>query len=1315
MTRQTHPQAGRATAAFVSWLVTGAVGPALVALPVGLAADKLAAAAVGWFKRYRQTDDLSRLVKAAAGTSVQLSRAEVGCLRELLKQEQTWSLLAGGKLAANLPELHGKIAACLPPRDGRTPEDAHAAAEAITRGLVEFAVCELQPEIFQKVVLARLQQMSDQASALDQALFRMHEDLYYLVSAASEAKARFRLVSDRLPLARAGLSEVKLYLETLIGWLNTDPWPQDQRLRGPVLTPAVIERKLHVTPELPSGKQDADADDLARRCTRLVILGGPGSGKTWLARRTARRCAEDALQALADGATVDEVELPLYTTCSGLVSAPGDIRRAAASSALDDAADLGGSRIKDALVLLFTERGNATLLVIDSLDEAHDPGDRLAQAGTLPWRIVVTSRPSAWNHQLSLENGSQAHQVGDLQPLRYPADVAAVIRQWFADRPDQGQELFSQIGRRPYLQQAATVPLILAFYCILGSEPLPEFRRELYDRVINRLLTSTWHGLASRSPDLDVAACLSTLRSWAWAGAASDPVSGIRTWQDEIPAEPVRLGDAEREALDHIATPVSLPHPDTHKTLRRFVHRSIQEHLAAQHVAGLPAGEAVTALLPHLWYEPDWEYTAPAAIAMHEEHGEVLRGLLCHASGSDELPGDLAAIDAGGQLSKLLARVATESRQDAWPAELATIIGRARVTLAESGFVDDLGETGHWPDSNRAARDVLFELLARSTDFWEAANLATGIAQLATTEKEQRLARQALLGRIADPSHSRVAAGLARGLARLNPTPKERRGAREVLLHLLAGRPSGTPAVQLIEGLEALGPAPKDRRQARAALLRLLADPSSYRLVALSEPLKLAQLGATGPERRQAREALLARLARQDARWTASFETTGLARLGPTPKDRRQARAALVELLVRPEPVPVDRWSPRRALIEVTTTESDRRQTRRLLLRSLADPAHAKVAVNLAGCLADLDPEPKERRQALNILLALLARPAETRLARLMTEAIVQLATDAQDKRQARPVLLGLLARRSHSRVAAQLGSGLARLDPDDQERTQARQVLLDLLVRLAENWMTAQLPGRKGWPAVTDADARQVSDALSQLMDGTAWQPVSRELDLMTASDLGLYQPMLRLIALKAPEEGADLAAALAELHPTERDRARARKAVLGLLADQPHGEAAARLAGSLAQLGPTPKDVRRAREVLLTLLPAAMGGRASTDPASTIVPGMVQAIDVQVSELTGWLSGAVAEMVTVLLQLDPTPDCKREIRGALLGLLARDTDRGAAAALIRLVAQLDPTVGDLAGWRAWAAPPTGELLAAVRQNTELGAWLTALPALSR
>ena len=88
---------------------------------------------------------------------------------------------------------------------------------------------------------------------------------------------------DSLPPGPARQSEIITYLATLIGWLNTDPWPRDRRFSGPVLTPAAIKRKLKVKAATREGEEDIDADVLALQCQRLVILGGPGSGKTWLA------------------------------------------------------------------------------------------------------------------------------------------------------------------------------------------------------------------------------------------------------------------------------------------------------------------------------------------------------------------------------------------------------------------------------------------------------------------------------------------------------------------------------------------------------------------------------------------------------------------------------------------------------------------------------------------------------------------------------------------------------------------------------------------------------------------------------------------------------------------------------------------------------------------------------------------------------------------------------------------------------------------------------------------------------------------------
>ena len=132
------------------------------------------------------------------------------------------------------------------------------------------------------------------------------------------------------------------------------------------------------------------------------------------------------------------------------------------SSAFDQLPDLGGSRISAALHESFTERNTATVLIVDSLDEAHGPSDRLRQLDNFPWRIVLTSRRSSWRNQLTINEKDESHRVGELQPLRYPGDVEPFIERWFAGRPEQGNDLAAQIARRPGLQQAATVPLILA-------------------------------------------------------------------------------------------------------------------------------------------------------------------------------------------------------------------------------------------------------------------------------------------------------------------------------------------------------------------------------------------------------------------------------------------------------------------------------------------------------------------------------------------------------------------------------------------------------------------------------------------------------------------------------------------------------------------------------------------------------------------------------------------------------------------------------------------------------------------------------------
>jgi hypothetical protein len=96
---------------------------------------------------------------------------------------------------------------------------------------------------------------------------------------------------------------------------------------------------------------------------------------------------------------------------------------------------------------------------------------------------------------------------------------------------------------------------------------------------------------------------------------------------------------------------------------------------------------------------------------MHPQHDQLLRELICRASPSGQIPVELAAIDGGWEFRRLLARIAAESSQDDWSADMAKMIGQARIELARSGRTGALGGASHWATSNRIAREVLLGLL----------------------------------------------------------------------------------------------------------------------------------------------------------------------------------------------------------------------------------------------------------------------------------------------------------------------------------------------------------------------------------------------------------------------------------------------------------------------------------------------------------------------------------------------------------------------------------------------------------------------------
>jgi hypothetical protein len=1277
--------------ALVDWLITGGLGPALVALPVNWSARRLGGLAHRWMDRIRHEDGLSRLIQPP-DSPVKLARSEVAAVRRLLEDPKTWRLIAGGPVE----DLAAAIAACLPEFTDAGGDRA-AAGRAIARGLLEFAAFDLEPALFQRVLMARITRLeAGQAARLDHVMLQLHAGLtawFVYQSEADELRARRILaqlgrVLDRLPPGVAGWGEVCVYLAELIEWLNADPWPRDPRFGGKVLSQTGIERELTISSP---GEASLDADDLTSRCSRLVVLGGPGSGKTWLARRAARRCAEAALQALSAGASLDDVELPLFTTCSLLVAATGNIRVAVVSSALDQLGDLGGSRIIEALQEFFTERNSPTLLVIDSLDEARSPDDRLRQADTLPWRIILTSRPNSWKQQLRIAALDPSRRIGSLQPLRYPDDVEQFIGSWFTSDQARGRALVMQISSRQDLQQAATVPLILAFYCIIAAEAdLPGTPHELHAHVLWQLLSGIWRGVGGEHANpRDQAA---RLRDWAWEAATKDERTGIGTWADEIVTPYSELSPQDRAALDHLATPIRAPALATGATSRRFVHRSLREYLTAEHVATrMNASQAADELLNHLWYDPDWEYTAPAALAMHKDRDQVLKQLICQTAQPSRVPEDLACLDGCWELRRFLARVASESNEAGWAPESAAIIGQARLDVAGHDL-SDLPSAAGWPTTNSQIRRGLLKQLeaaASPSAGWSpdatetAAQLAGVLAGLGADPGEQAQARSYVLD-LLNHAWPWEAGRLANVLGELDPGPGDLTRVRSRLLDLLDLIDSGDSkyCAALVSVLGELSPEPCDLARARGRVLDLLSTasyPGDAGLIADA----LSDLDPGPADLARARSAILDVIAVKPS--LAQEQVATLSRLDPEPAELTRARAAVLDLI---------------------------------------DAARPSDSVSLAAALARHAPQSEDLARARNRVLDLLdaATDTDTYDAHELTRALVMLAPEAADLARARNRVLDLLdaAAPGYAESLAQIVGELGL--PGDLAR--ARRRVLDLLDAAEPYWGPVGASAlRRLAPEPADL-ARARSRALD-LLDAAA--PGYAESLVRMASALGLEpgdlararSRVLDLLDAADPWYARELTRTLGHLEPQTADLARARRRVLDMLdASDPSNAWAALVV--LGQLNPERGDLARARSRVLAMLDVAeiAAGRSLADHLAELDPepddlarargrvmSMLHAAGPDDGEHCGPLAIALAE-------LGPEPGDLARARSQVLRLLGGRPVH--TEELTRALSRLRPVACDLATSGSWTSAPGRELLETVRRNSPRQAWLEILPALA-
>jgi hypothetical protein len=946
-----------------------------------------------------------------------------------------------------------------------------------------------------------------------------------------------------------------LYLRSRIAAWNASKW-HDR-------VPSLVERRLTLTGSRAQRRTFSEESALDSR-RLLVVLGGPGSGKTWLARRYARRSAESALLSLQNGADVADVEIPIYTTWDQwvrLADGQGNsVRASLISSSFDSDLPHGGGdslTTVNSLKALLQNDATRILYVIDSLDEAtgRDHTARFANLVGLASqqsRIVITSRAGAWDRiKFRLPQKDPSCMVVELEDLEYPADTEAFIRAWFQDEPSRARAVIDHLSSHPDVAAAAVVPLVLTFYCLIAGssaddKALPTRRHSLYSRIVEDSLARA-NEAQGDDPEFRFQERLPHLKRWAWeaVGSANAPC-GLGDWGESFTLSPVE-NSRDVVPLDSLVPRVGLI---ASRTTRKFQHRTILEHLVAEYVADLPSKEAANVLLPHLWFDTSWEVSAPAALAAHNRKrpGELLNELLAVIPRSKGAESPTEVVWRG--FVRVVLRAAADSEPDEWLDEHCELILSARVDcLAWDPTI--AVRVSHWPDRSNEVESAACKILDTSKSDTEAADLAEALAGMGLPADGRGRAFHVIRRRFESASDAAAAGKLAKALGGVAATDDDRHNALVAVLDRLEAADVDTVAVQIAESVPAL----------------TVGIPRSHTLRDRAIDLVMGQLSSTNVG--DSAGAFCRVLSNMDLPTHLREEVVlGLRERFGEVRGGFTAVNMFDALLPLALDLPIESPSRRRLLTE--------------MVNRIEQTDHGYLLARLASALPQLLIPEHDRARLRSVVVSRVLHSDNAELMSGMAEALLWLGVSDTERARVRKALISRIERSDDLYPVSELAGALPAFGPSEPEAADVLRLLVARALSQLGEWhvdrFVEQMPGLLA--ESTDGIARnRVLTCLQELL--VACDPISdryisswiESFDSMgmlsLVPDVTLSRARDRFIRAISLVDDDFWAGRLAEILPllgaTVEDRIAAVDAILGRMETSDDSSDRKRLAGAL------------------------------------------------------------------------------------------------------------------------------------------------------